>query len=88
MRTQISTKYEGDNAIVINVYIKTKFSQIGKVIQNQTNENYNTLMLRLRHKNTFNNHKDEMKKSKKGKQMKCVCYQCVRKKRTTNLSQK
>ena len=45
-RTQISTKYEGDNAIVINVYIKTKFSQIGKVIQNQTNENYNSLMLR------------------------------------------
>ena len=50
MRTQISTKYEGDNAIVINVYIKTKFSQIGKAIQNLTNENYDTLMLRLRHK--------------------------------------
>ena len=49
-RTQISTKYEGGNAIIINVYIKTKFSQIGKAIQNQTNENYNTLMLRLRHK--------------------------------------
>ena len=29
----------------------------------------------------FNNHKDEMKKSKKGKQMKFVCYQCVRKKK-------
>ena len=31
-RTQISTKYEGDNAIVINVCTKTKFSQIGKAI--------------------------------------------------------
>ena len=39
-------------------------------------------MSRLRHKkpeNLFNKRKDEMNKSKKGKQIKFLCYQCKKK---------